>query len=121
MTRCIGSLVAAPNPLLFTRTDVRPRGKEPGLAVTTASSVSTQRPLTQAARNSGAARQIKEQRRRYANAVLQSLARSQQGRSAAQVQRILRGALKPLGVRLPPGALHELAASISAGQPVELP
>jgi len=34
------------------------------MAVTTASSVSTQRPLTQAAHKSGAARQIKEQRRR---------------------------------------------------------
>jgi len=43
------------------------------MAVTTASSVSTQRPLTQAARNRGAARQIKQQRRRYASAVLQSL------------------------------------------------
>ncbi len=91
------------------------------MAVTTASSVSTPRPLTQAARNSGAARQIKEQRRRYASAVLQSLASSQQGRPAAQVQRVLRGALKPLGVRLTPGALHQLAANISAGQPVELP
>jgi len=91
------------------------------MAVTTASSVSTQRPLTQAARNSGAARQIKEQRRRYASAVLQSLARSQQGRPAAQVQRVLRDALKPLGVRLTPGALHELAANICVGQPVELP
>ena len=91
------------------------------MAVTTASSVSTQRPLTQAARNRGAARQIKEQRRRYANTVLRSLVRSQQGRPAAQVQRVLRDALKPLGVRLTPGALHELAANISAGQPVELP
>jgi len=33
----------------------------------------------------------------------------------------LRDALKPLGVRLTPGALHELAANICAGQPVELP
>ncbi len=82
----------------------------------TASSVSTQRPLTQAACNRGAARQIKEQRRRYANTVLQSLARSQQGRPAAQVQRVLRDALKPLGGRLTPGALHELAANICAGQ-----
>jgi hypothetical protein len=54
-------------------------------------------------------------------AVLRVLARSQRGRPTAQVQRMLRDSLSPLGVRLSPAALHELAADIAAGRPVELP
>jgi len=48
------------------------------------------------------ARQIKDQRRGYARAVLQALART------------------PLGVRLSTARLHQLATDIAAGRPVEL-
>ena len=65
--------------------------------------------------------QVKQQRRGYAQAVLRALARSQRGRPTPQVQRVLRDALSPLGVRLSPAALQELAAGITAGRPVELP
>jgi hypothetical protein len=67
------------------------------------------------------ARQVRDQRSRYAGAVLHSLARSHQGRSAAQIQHLLRNSLRPLGVRLPPATLHQLAADIAAGRPVTLP
>jgi len=87
-----------------------------------ASASAGQRPRYQSqTRRSDAARQVKEQRRRYAGAVLSGVARTQQGRPTATVQRVLRDALKPLGVRLTPDALRELAASIAAGRPVELP
>jgi len=43
------------------------------------------------------ARQIKDQRRSYARAVLRTLARTQQHRLTAQVQRLLRDTLTPLG------------------------
>jgi hypothetical protein len=66
-------------------------------------------------------RQVKQQRRGYAQAVLRALARSQRGRPTAQVQRVLRDSLSPLGVRLSPTALRDLAAGIAAGRPVELP
>ena len=49
-------------------------------------------------------RQVKQQRRGYAQAVLRALARSQQGRPTPQVQRVLRDALSPLGVRVSPAA-----------------
>ena len=49
------------------------------------------------------------------------LARSQRGRPTAQVRRVLADALPPLGVRLTPAALHELASNITAGRPVTLP
>ena len=65
--------------------------------------------------------QVKQQRRGYAQAVLRALARSQRGRPIPQIQRVLRDALSPLGVRLSPAALQELAADIAAGRPVELP
>ena len=67
------------------------------------------------------ARQVKQQRRGYARAVLRALARSQQGRPTAQVQRTLRDSLAPLGVRLSPTILRELPADITAGRSVELP
>jgi hypothetical protein len=66
-------------------------------------------------------RQVKQQRRGYAQAVLRALARSQRGRPTPQIQRVLRDALSPLGVRLSPAMLQELAAGIAAGRPVELP
>ena len=72
-------------------------------------------------RRTSMSRQVKQQRRGYAQAVLRALARSQRGRPTAQVQRMLRDSLSPLGVRLSPAALHELAADIAAGRPVELP
>jgi hypothetical protein len=69
----------------------------------------------------GVARQIKDQRRGYARAVLQGLARSYRGRPATGVATVLRRALSPLGVRLSPAQLRELARDIQAGRPVELP
>jgi hypothetical protein len=70
---------------------------------------------------SGVARQIKDQRRGYARAVLQGLARTYQGRPASSVAPILRQALVPLGVRLSAARLRELPRHIEAGQPVQLP
>ncbi len=67
------------------------------------------------------ARQVQQQRRGYATAVLRTLARSHQGRPATQIRATLRGSLAPLGVRLTPATLGELAADIAAGRPVELP
>jgi len=67
------------------------------------------------------ARQLKQQRRGYAAAVLRSLARSNGGRPAAQIQATLRSSLTPLGVRLAPTVLRQLATDIAAGRPVELP
>jgi hypothetical protein len=72
-------------------------------------------------RRASMSRQVQQQRRGYAQAVLRALARSQRGRPTPQIQRVLRDALSPLGVRLPPAALQELAAGIAAGRPVELP
>ena len=67
------------------------------------------------------AAQIKEQRRGYARAVLQGLARTYRGRPAVQVAKVLRNSLSPLGVRLSPVQARELAQHIEAGRPVELP
>ena len=79
-------------------------------------------PLSQpGTRRTSMSRQVKQQRRGYAQAVLRALARSQRGRPAPQIQRVLRDALLPLGVRLPPAVLQELAAGITAGRPVDLP
>ena len=72
-------------------------------------------------RRASMSRQVKQQRRGYAQAVLRALARSQRGRPTPQIQRVLRDALSPLGVRLSPAVLQELAAGIAAGRPVELP
>jgi hypothetical protein len=72
-------------------------------------------------RRASISRQVKQQRRGYAQAVLRALARSQRGRPTPQIQRVLRDALSPLGVRLSPATLQELAAGIAAGRPVELP
>jgi hypothetical protein len=67
------------------------------------------------------ARQVKLQRRGYATAVLRTLARTHRGRPTTQIHATLRSSLAPLGVRLTPTALRELAADIAAGRPVELP
>jgi len=75
----------------------------------------------QGTRRASMSRQVKQQRRGYAQAVLRALARSQRGRPTAQVHRVLRDSLSPLGVRLSPTALRDLAAGIAAGRPVELP
>ena len=68
-----------------------------------------------------AARQVALQRRGFAAAVLRALARNQRGRTTAQIRRTLRDSLTPLGLRLSPAALHQLATNIAAGRPVELP
>jgi len=67
------------------------------------------------------AQQVKQQRRGYATAVLRTLARTHQGRPATQIHATLRSSLAPLGVRLNPATLRELATDIAAGRPVELP
>ena len=67
------------------------------------------------------ARQVKQQRRGYATAVLRTLARTHQGRPATQIHATLRSSLAPLGVRRSPATLRELAADIAAGRPVDLP
>jgi hypothetical protein len=66
------------------------------------------------------ARQVHDQRSRYAGAVLRSLARSQQGRPTPQIRHLLRNSLTSLGVRLPSATLHQLATDIAAGRPVTL-
>ena len=67
------------------------------------------------------ARQVQQQRRGYATAVLRTLARTHRGRPATQIHATLRSSLAPLGVRRTPAGLRELAADIAAGRPVELP
>jgi hypothetical protein len=67
------------------------------------------------------ARQVRQQRRGYATAVLRTLARTHRGRPATQIHATLRTSLVPLGVYLSPAARRELAADIAAGRPVELP
>jgi hypothetical protein len=67
------------------------------------------------------ARQVQQQRRGYATAVLRALARTHRGRPTTQIHATLRSSLAPLGVRLTPAGLRELAADIAAGRPVELP
>jgi hypothetical protein len=64
------------------------------------------------------ARQVRQQRRGYATAVLRTLARAHRGRPVTQIHATLRSSLAPLGVRLNPATLRELAADIAAGRPV---
>ena len=66
------------------------------------------------------AQRVRAQRGRFANAVLQSLARIHRGQPPARVHKVLKSALTPLGVRLSPTRLRELASDIAAGRPVEL-
>ena len=72
-------------------------------------------------RSGSVTRQIAQQRRGYAGAVLRALAQTHRGRPTAVVQRVLKEALTPLGVRLSGAELHDLAAGISAGKPIALP
>jgi len=53
--------------------------------------------------------------------VLRSLSRTYAGRPAPEVQRVLASSMRPLGVRVNAGTLHQLAKEIAAGRPVELP
>ena len=81
------------------------------------------RPIPARSRAAGisVARQVQQQRRGYAAAVLRTLARTHRGRPATQIHATLRSSLKPLGVRLAPATLRQLAVDIAAGRPVELP
>lgn len=63
----------------------------------------------------------RQQRRNAAATVLRALARTQKGRPPAQIQRVLRQSLTPLGVRPSSATLHTMAHTIAAGNPVELP
>ena len=83
--------------------------------------VTTAHVRSRAAQPSNVARRIRDQRRGYAQAVLRGLARTHRNQPAVQVQRVVRNALAPLGVRLSPAVVTELAANIAAGRPVELP
>jgi len=83
----------------------------------TASAAGWQRTTTRAS----VARRIEAQRRGYARAVLRTLAHTQQDRPTAQVQRLLRDTLTPLGVRLPAATLMQLGSDNTAGRPVGLP
>jgi hypothetical protein len=85
----------------------------------TGSPAATSRQRTPSPRRSVAS-EIKQQRRSYARAVLRSLARTQHGQPTVQVHRVLREALGSLGVRIPAATLHQLAADITAGRPVDL-
>ena len=67
------------------------------------------------------AKQAAERRRAYAATVLRGLALTQQGRPVAQVPRLVKDALTPLGIRLPPAGWVQLAANVTAGRPVTLP
>jgi len=72
-------------------------------------------------RRPGVARQAAQARRAYAVTVLRGLARSQQGRPVAQVRRLVKDALTPLGVRLTPDQYRQLATDLTAGRTVTLP
>ncbi len=69
----------------------------------------------------GVARQAALARRAYAVTVLRALARTQQGRPVAQVRRLVKDALTPLGVRLTPDQYQQLAGDLTAGRTVTLP
>ncbi len=69
----------------------------------------------------GVARQAAQARRAYAVTVLRALARTQQGRPVAQVRRLVKDALTPLGVRLTPDQYQQLAGDLTAGRTVTLP
>lgn len=80
--------------------------------------VPTRRPVRSRA---AVARQVREQRSGYAVAVLAALARSMRARPAAQIRRLLKDSLQPLGVRLSTVQWQAMANAITAGQPVQLP
>ncbi len=72
-------------------------------------------------RRPGVAAQAAQARRAYATTVLRGLARTQHGRPVAQVRRLVKDALTPLGVRLTPDQCQQLAADLAAGRTVTLP
>jgi len=72
-------------------------------------------------RRAGVAAQAAQARRAYAETVLRGLARTQQGRPVAQVRRLVKDALTPLGVRLTPDQCQQLAVDLTAGRTVTLP
>ena len=89
-----------------------------GMAGVTAGSVQPR--VSRRGSSPSVAGQVRAQRARYAHAVLHSLARSHQGQPAARVQKVLKNSLTPLGMRLSPARLNQLATDIAAGRPVEL-
>ena len=72
-------------------------------------------------RRPGVARQAALARRASAVTVLRGLARTQQGRPVRQVRRLVKDALTPFGIRLPPDRWQQLAADLAAGRTVTLP
>jgi hypothetical protein len=92
-----------------------------GSTTTTPDAVSRPTPPRRKAAGISVARQVRQQRRGYAIAVLRTLARTHRGRPATQIHATLRSSLTFLGVRLSPATLRGLAADIAAGRPVELP
>jgi hypothetical protein len=92
-----------------------------GSPLITAVGVPRPTPPRQTAARISVARQVRQQRRGYATALLRTVARTYRGRPATQIQATLRSSLTPLGVRLTKATLRELAADIAAGRPVELP
>ena len=72
-------------------------------------------------RRPGVSRQAAEQRRAYSATVLRGLARTQAGRPVAQVRKLVKDALTPLGIRLTPAGWQQLATDLAAGRPVTLP
>ncbi len=94
---------------------------------TTATTASAERGRSAAAgasrptRRPGVARQAALARRAYAVTVLRGLARTQQGKPVAQVRRLVKDALTPLGVRLTPDQYQQVAADLTAGRTVTLP
>jgi hypothetical protein len=113
--------VESPNAPYRCRTKVRSWGVVMGAAACAAERRSGPVRDRPNASRASVARQVNRQRGRYAGAVLRSLARSQQGRPTAHIQRLLRNSLTPLGVRLSSAKLHQLATDIAAGRPVALP
>jgi len=72
-------------------------------------------------RRAGVAAQAALARRAYAVTVLRGPARTQQHRPVAQVRRLVKDALTPLGVRLTPDQCQQLVADLTAGRTVTLP
>lgn len=72
-------------------------------------------------RRPAVAQQVANQRRAYAATVLRGLARTQQGRPVTKVQKLVKDALTPLGIRLAPAGWAQLAGDLVAGRPATLP
>ncbi len=76
-------------------------------------------PLASSTRRA-AATQVRQQRRRYARAILACLARSCSGRPVPEIQCVLQQARVACGVRLSFGTWRDLVANINAPRPVML-